>query len=109
MSQYIVPSQSQHMELKEPDMNILSYPRQGQDAWNDYSHNYSRICKMVDKHGEKGREAFLKGFNAIRIEQTDIMGPTVTARSGSVGLKLSTKRKAIQKAKAIGPQKKKNK
>ena len=109
MSQYSVPSQSQNMELNNPEINFSSCPRQGLDAWNDYGHIYSQICKLVDKNGEKGREVFLKGLNAIRITQTDLMGSTITEGSVSAGPKLSTKRKVICKAKATSPQKTKKK
>ena len=108
MLQYSVPSQSQNMELNNPEINLSSCSRQGLDAWNDYGHIYSQICKLVDKNGKKGREAFLKGLNAIRIEQTDLMGSTIIEGSVSAGPKLSTKRKAIHKANATSPQKTKN-
>ena len=81
VSQYTVPSQSQIIDIdnkntiESSDMNMSSCPKQGNDAWNDYGHIYSQLCKMVDKNGKKGREAFMRGLNLIRKEQTDLLGP----------------------------------
>ena len=96
----VFPHSHKKMELNNQQMFFSSCPKQGLDACNDYGHIYFQICKFVDKNGEKGREAFLKGLNAIRITQTDLMGSTITEGSVSAGPKLSTKRKAIRKAKA---------
>ena len=68
VSQYTVPPQSQIIDIdnentiESSDMNISSCPKQGNDAWNDYGHIYSQLCKMVDKNGKKRKRSFYEGI-----------------------------------------------
>ena len=61
---------------------------------------------MVDKNGKKEREAFMRGLNSIRKEQTDLLGAMNSENCVTARPKLSMKRKAICKCKATSPQKK---
>ena len=61
---------------------------------------------MVDKNDKKGREAFMRGLNLIRKEQTDLLGAMNLENYVTAGPNLSMKRKTICKCKATSPQKK---
>ena len=103
VSQYMVPSQNNASESRTDHSPC---PPQGHDAYNDFMHIYSTLCKLTDSNGQAGRDALLQGLNKLKAEQHDISGVTLSENTVSSGPKLSNKRKATRKKAVTSPRKK---